>query len=113
LNDVLKITQRKRDENSRPVRVAILDTGVHEAYYQNDQSFTKSIKDYKDFVSGNDNKRQDGTGHGTSCVRLLQKVYENADIYVGRVFETKDATPETKKYMENVRLQEASLWTPS
>lgn len=110
MNDVLKITQRKRDERSRLVKVAILDTGVQEAYYQNDQSFTKSIKDYKDFVSSKDSIRQDGTGHGTLCARLLQKVYEHAEIYVGRVFKSKDATPETEGYMETVRLQEAFVW---
>ena len=103
MNYVLRITQRKRDELSRTVKVAILDTGIEEAYYQNDLSSTKSIKGYKDFVSGNDNARQDGTGHGTSCVRLLQKAYEDAEIYVGRVFETRDATPETKDYMATVR----------
>ena len=105
MNDVLKITQRNRDEHSKLVKVAILDTGVQEPYYQNDQSSTKSIKDYKDFVSGDHNIRRDSTGHGTSCVRLLQKVYEHAEIYVGRVFKTKDATPETKEYMKTVCLR--------
>ncbi|KAF2120733.1 peptidase S8/S53 domain-containing protein [Lophiotrema nucula] len=100
LNAVLQITQKKRDEHSKRIKIAILDTGIQETYYQTDQSFTKSIKAYKDFVSGDDTKRQDGTGHGTSCIRLLQKVYEHAEIYVGRVFEGSHATEATKSIMK-------------
>jgi hypothetical protein len=101
--------QKKRDEHSKPIKVAILDTGVQETYSQTDQSFTKSIKAYKDFVSGNDTIRQDGTGHGTSCIRLLQKVYEHAEIYVGRVFEGSHATEATKPLMKQVCSMRTSL----
>ncbi|KAF2849634.1 hypothetical protein T440DRAFT_479816 [Plenodomus tracheiphilus IPT5] len=100
LNYVLQIKTKRRDEHSKPIRVAILDTGVDEFYYQNDLRSTKSIKAYKDFVSANDSMRQDGTGHGTTCIRLLQKVYEHVEIHVGRVFEGSSATEFTKPLMK-------------
>jgi hypothetical protein len=60
------------------------------------------IKEYKDFVSNNDKLQQDGTGHGTTALRLLLKLYDDAEVYVGRVFEHKDADDETERLMAEV-----------
>lgn len=85
-----------RSKSCPKTKIAILDTGVTEKYYQD---FEDYIKEYKDFVSHNDGLRQDGTGHGTTALRLLLKVYDDAEVYIGRVFETKDAGDETERLM--------------
>jgi hypothetical protein len=64
--------------------------------------FQKSIKEYKDFVSGDITTRRDNTGHGTNCIQLLQKVYADAEIHVGRVFQGSQATDNTHKLMAEV-----------
>lgn len=89
----------KRDKSCPPTKVAILDTGVTEECYQILEGY---IKGYKDFVSSNDNIRKDGTGHGTTALRLLLKLYDDAEVYVGRVFEHKDADDETERLMAEV-----------
>ena len=63
------------------------------------QQIIQSIRGYKDFVSQLDDSPQDGTGHGTTALRLLLKIYEDADVYVGRVFRRQDADDETEKLM--------------
>jgi hypothetical protein len=82
--------------------VAILDTGITEEHYKILKGY---IKEYKDFVSNNDKLRQDGTGHGTTALRLLLKLYDDAEVYVGRVFEHQDADDETERLMAKVSLQ--------
>ncbi|KAI5460178.1 hypothetical protein BGZ63DRAFT_406123 [Mariannaea sp. PMI_226] len=107
LSDVLRITKRRRDQEAAPVKVAILDTGIKESYYQ---LVKGNIKVYKDFVTKDDSIRQDGTGHGTLCLQLLQKVYEEAEIYVGRVFREGHATNETKLLMIEAIREAITEW---
>jgi hypothetical protein len=91
---------------SPPTKVAILDTGVTgECYHK----FQDSIYGYKDFVSGIDKTPQDRTGHGTSALRLLLKLYENAEVYVGRVFQLQDADDESERLMAEVSIQSTDL----
>jgi subtilisin family serine protease len=96
LSYVLKFPGPNRDDNCPPVKVAILDTGVFQSYFSN------SIKDYRDFVSGINDERQDGTGHGTSCLQLLLSIYEDAEVYIGRVFESDKANDDTSSLMAKV-----------
>jgi subtilisin family serine protease len=95
LNSVLRGKPTEKDNLYQPVKVAILDTGVSE-------DFAESVKGYRDFVSQKDDNWQDNTGHGTSAVRLIQKVYNVAEIYVGRVFEYSRATTNTTTLMAQV-----------
>jgi hypothetical protein len=52
LKEVLRIKDTLRDENSKPVKIAILDTGISKDYFESVQAY---IKGYKDFVGGNKN----------------------------------------------------------
>ena len=92
----------KREKCCPPTKIAILDTGVTEECYKVLKDF---IKEYKDFISNNDKLQQDGTGHGTTALRLLLKLYDDAEVYVGRVFEHKDADDETERLMAEVSRQ--------
>lgn len=89
-----------------PARIAILDTGVEEGY-------AKYIKCYKDFANPKGSNHptqdhssrdspQDNTGHGTTAVRLVLKIYNKAEVYVARVFEKSQATSKTADLMAQV-----------
>lgn len=96
LNSVIRLKPKDRDHVYEPVRIAILDTGISQAY-------SRSIAEYKDFVNEGNTTSQDGTGHGTNAFLLLQKVYSDAKIYVGRVWETNRANQHTTSLMTKVR----------
>lgn len=84
-----------------PTKIAILDTGVKKECYE---TYKDNICEYKDFVSQLDNNPRDGTGHGSSTLRLLLRLYEDAKIYVGRVFQRQEADDDTEMLMAKVSL---------
>jgi hypothetical protein len=101
LNEVLRIKKTLRDEDSKPVKVAILDTGISKDYFESVKAY---IKEYKDFASGDDKNPKDTSSsqHGTNSVRIVQRVYIDAEIHVGRVFETDEANDHTADLMGEV-----------
>ncbi|KIM96504.1 hypothetical protein OIDMADRAFT_170237 [Oidiodendron maius Zn] len=103
LNFVLRCKPSEEDTLHTPTRIAILDTGVIEDYVE-------SVKAYKDFISKNDDDWQDNTGHGTNAVRLILKVYNAAEIYVGRVFENSKATRNTAALMVQAIRHAKDIW---
>ena len=88
LNLVLRPKHKDKDSTYKPIKIAILDTGVSDSHGD-------SVKDYKDFVNPENDDWQDTTGHGTNAIRLIQKIYNIAQIYVGRVFQSSTATEKT------------------
>ena len=82
----LKVT----DDTYKPVKVAILDTGL-----EPDHNMADRIQ-YEDFVDRSQKSRKDNTSHGTISVDLILKVYVEAELFVARVFET-DQTDETRE----------------
>ncbi|OXV08982.1 hypothetical protein Egran_03256 [Elaphomyces granulatus] len=103
LNSVLRVKPKERHGPYQPVKIAILDTGVSE-------DFADFVKGYKDFVSNDDYNWQDNTGHGTNAVRLIQKVYNMAEIYIGRVFEAHRATANTATLMAQAIRHAKGRW---
>jgi hypothetical protein len=83
LNSLLRAKANETDADHKPVRVAVLDTGIQEHY--------KSLiqNRYKDYVSNNHDAPIDisVSSHGTKIVRLILKTFKDAEIYVARVFE--------------------------
>ncbi|KAK2592385.1 hypothetical protein QQS21_009904 [Conoideocrella luteorostrata] len=78
--------------NSRPIRIAILDTGIDV-----DKSFFRGIKmnrekrdspfrEIKSFVG---DLGVDTYGHGTDVAASLLQMHPGADIYIGKISETK------------------------
>jgi subtilisin family serine protease len=95
LNLVLRVKPKEKHRLYRPTKIAILDTGVSD-------DFAEFVECYKDFVGNEDDDCKDNTGHGTNAVRLIQKVYNKAEIYIGRVFEDSEATANTTTLMSQV-----------
>ncbi|OQD83475.1 hypothetical protein PENANT_c016G05118 [Penicillium antarcticum] len=92
-----------KDSAYNPVNIAILDTGVRD-------NFGGLVKCFKDFVYPNNSKYQDNTGHGTNAVRLVTKVYDKAQVYVGRVFDGPQATHETPALMAEAIRHAVNTW---
>ncbi|KAG7044321.1 extracellular alkaline serine protease [Colletotrichum scovillei] len=81
------------------VKIAVLDTGIDPEYQNVD-----GIKDYIDFVDLESQFKIDTTGHGTSVVDLIYRVYAHAEIYVARVFESTNATSRTPHRVNKIGL---------
>lgn len=81
----------------QPVKIAILDTGLTSRY-------RKEVPParYHYFVDPSQKECQDTAGHGTKMFKVLRRVYSKAEIYVGRVFETSQASTQTADLMEKV-----------
>ncbi|CAN9361975.1 unnamed protein product [Alternaria alternata] len=107
LTTTLSSYKRKDKVACPPSKIAILDTGVTTECYGR---YERSIHGYKDFVSNIDDSPQDGTGHGTSVLRLLLKLYEDAEVYVGRVFQRQDADDQTERLMAEAIHHAKSVW---
>ena len=109
LTATLSCSRREDKTTCPPTKVAILDTGITKKYYRDHKD---SIHDYKDFVSGLDTNPQDASGHGTSVLRLLLQLYEDAEVYIGRVFRKQDADDETERLMAEVSLRSTNIRPP-
>jgi hypothetical protein len=97
LNSVLRWKPGEMDSTYKAVKIAILDTGVCD-------DFGGLVKCFKDFVYPDNSTYQDNTGHGTNAVRLVAKIYDKAEVYVGRVFDGPHATHEIPALMaESIR----------
>lgn len=98
MNAVIRIRERQRDQEAHPTRIAVLDTGIDTEY-----SGSKHVKSYKDFVSNTDDTYHDSTGHGTAIFHVMQKTYNSAEFYIGRVWEKATMTDQTPVLMSQVR----------
>jgi subtilisin family serine protease len=80
--------------SGRPVRIAVIDTGVAIEASILEDLYENRLKECRSWTCANPARLVDGTtadtvGHGTHAASLLLKVTENTDceIYVARVFE--------------------------
>jgi hypothetical protein len=83
------------DDSYRPVKIAVLDTGL-----ESDLRFGDVT--YRDFVDPDRLGRVDNTSHGTASVDLILQAYPEAELYVGRVFNTN----QTDERLEPAQLAE-------
>lgn len=104
LNAILSSMPDEVDQTYKRVRVVVIDTGI-----DGTDPYAKHVRDYKDFVSKNDGVKQDKTGHGTNSVKLIFKVYAQAEVYVARVFESNHANDDTQDLMLEVRCASNAL----
>ncbi|KAF9880591.1 putative extracellular alkaline serine protease protein [Colletotrichum karsti] len=93
LSSVTRLPPKRRDASYHPAKIAVLDTGLHPSF---------SAAGYEDFVDRANETSQDGSGHGTSAFQLLQRVYSDAQIFVGRVWRTNRASDNTASLMAKV-----------
>ncbi|KAK0704348.1 peptidase S8/S53 domain-containing protein [Lasiosphaeris hirsuta] len=91
LSEILRARPDERDAkyDQQRVKIAVIDTGVSEE---------KAGVAYKDFIDGDDGRIQQGSGHGTDIVELIDSCIEESSLYVARVFDgdglINDRTPD-------------------
>ncbi|KAF4447233.1 hypothetical protein F53441_9220 [Fusarium austroafricanum] len=105
LNEVLSCLPSETDQTYKQVRVAVIDTGI-----DGNDSYAKHIRGYRDFVTNRDDMKQDNTGHGTNSVKLIFKVYAEAEVYVARVFESDEANDDTQDLMLEAIEHAKNVW---
>ncbi|PLB55445.1 subtilisin-like protein [Aspergillus steynii IBT 23096] len=89
----------------RPVRIAILDTGLDEKSHMfSIRPYTERLKGWRDWVDGSA-QPQDCHGHGTHLVSLVMRCAPEADIYVARIARDQDQLGESSTHVA-----EAILW---
>ncbi|KAJ4161617.1 uncharacterized protein LMH87_007647 [Akanthomyces muscarius] len=92
IDEFLSSNPRQR---ARPVRVAVLDTGIHEAWAKTQSR----IKGRRNFCGPDENHVDDRCGHGTHILGLLISLTEAADvdIYVAKVSDSKQISKDQYK----------------
>ncbi|RBA17973.1 extracellular alkaline serine protease [Fusarium proliferatum] len=105
LNEILSCLPSETDPTYKQVRVAVIDTGIDE-----NDSYARHIRGYRDFVTNRDDVKQDNTGHGTNSVKLIFKVYAEAEVYVARVFEFDEANDDTQDLMLEAIEHAKNVW---
>ncbi|KIW14801.1 hypothetical protein PV08_07586 [Exophiala spinifera] len=106
----------EKDTQYNPVKIAVIDTGFDS---NPSHKARRQIIKYKDFViaprspdgkgikdkanMGNPDEpldpMKDLTGHGTTSVELILKVYRDAALYVARIFKSNQADEEIEPYL--------------
>ncbi|TDZ16268.1 hypothetical protein Cob_v010829 [Colletotrichum orbiculare MAFF 240422] len=93
LSTITHLRRGDRDASCKPVKIAILDTGLDPAYS------SRGTVGFRDFVDERNRGFLDSSGHGTSAFQLMQKVHKDAQIFIGRVWESRQATSSTASLM--------------
>ena len=80
-----------------PVKIAILDSGVDVGHPELKKYFERNQIRYKSFIDGEEGN-VDVCAHGTHMTHLILRVAPRAQVFVGRVFISGQATEmETNK----------------
>jgi hypothetical protein len=85
----MRKTMRSADHAYHPVKIAVLDTGLKSNWCFGNVT-------YRDFVDPKREGRVDNTSHGTASVDLILHAYPEAELYVGRVFNTNQTDERTE-----------------
>ncbi|KAL8294203.1 hypothetical protein RB597_008037 [Gaeumannomyces tritici] len=93
----------------RPVRVAVLDSGV-DMSDPRVKGAKKRIKAMRNWTDDNPENWEDSYGHGTHVVRQLIRVAPAAEVYVARVSTAKKVEPEKTGLIAKAINWAATVW---
>ncbi|KAI1131558.1 subtilisin-like protein [Nemania abortiva] len=89
---MLQPTDEEKGGDYRPIKIAVLDTGVRQEDYDYYSECGVHIE-YMDFVNvAAGGRTYDDTGHGSAAISLLVRTCPNASLYVARVLKANTAT---------------------
>ncbi|KLU90810.1 hypothetical protein MAPG_10661 [Magnaporthiopsis poae ATCC 64411] len=115
LDEIARVMDKLRRENStrvtRPVRVAVLDTGLDmEADCINGLGLTRPPA-WKDYVGDSSEPvDDDGEKHGTAVAALLLRTATHADVYVIRIAENQKKLSEAEAAIEKAIRHAVDVW---
>lgn len=97
-------------EDSEPVRIAILDTGVNSSHpdIQAEVNPGGHIREYKGFPQRFD-PLADQTGHGTHVVSVLLQTAPHAALYVARVADDNGDLCHHNEYEATAEVRDSAL----
>ena len=104
-----KVMDRRRKDNDKKVKVAILDSGIDASHPQ----FSKYPMDggmsrFRGFGDHNcrdwtgSSATHDRVGHGTHAAALVLKVAPKAELYIAKIFNSKDGDANTPHHVAEV-----------
>ncbi|RBR18128.1 uncharacterized protein FIESC28_06194 [Fusarium coffeatum] len=97
-----KVMKRDRSDHYGRVKIAVVDSGLND---EASGHLDKRNVVYKDFTN---NSRND-SWHGTCCAKIISDIYEEAILYVARIFENDNADEEDGP----IRMAQAIDWAIS
>jgi hypothetical protein len=77
VDDLIRAIRGDKKEPYERVKIAIIDSGLH------DKERYRFRAEYKDFTGVPNND----SWHGTCCAGIIEGMYEEARLYIARVFE--------------------------
>ncbi|KFY06829.1 hypothetical protein V492_07706 [Pseudogymnoascus sp. VKM F-4246] len=105
----IDVSRKDPDELHRRVRIAVLDTGVDIKHPDISRELQEGRIKVHDFVTDSINI-EDLSGHGTHCTSVVAKFAPNAEIYVGRVFQTSQASDTSPEVLKKAIWHAADVW---
>lgn len=94
LDDLIRPMRSDRTDHHERIKIAIIDSGLH------DRERERYKAEYKDFTGVTTND----SWHGTCCAWIIQGIYEEARLYIARIFE-KNHIDETEGPLRMARVR--------
>jgi subtilisin family serine protease len=93
------VMERRRKDNDKRVKVAILDSGIDPSH-----------PEFSNHTFGDHNSRDwtgssatfDRVGHGTHAAALVLRVAPKAELYIGKVFNSSNGDTQTPRHVAEV-----------
>ena len=76
-----KVMKRKREDRYEPVKIAIIDSGLNDTVKGRYMAQSRIV--YKDFTD----ETRNISWHGTCCAKIICDIYEEAELFIARIFE--------------------------
>ncbi|KAI9642691.1 hypothetical protein NHQ30_008422 [Ciborinia camelliae] len=106
LEKIAEIVEKGRYVGGIPIKVAILDTGIHPSH-----PVFQSIREYKNFINPSSGPEDyESTRHGSSMVYLLHKVAPSVEIYFARVFGNGPIKSDSAIPVANALIHARDVW---
>ncbi|KAI1069298.1 hypothetical protein LB507_008587 [Fusarium sp. FIESC RH6] len=81
IDKLIRVMKRDRNDRYERVKIAIIDSGVNDIVKNRYMAQNKTV--YKDFTK----EPRNDSWHGTCCAKIICDIYEEAELFVARIFE--------------------------
>jgi hypothetical protein len=81
VDDLVRVMKGDRDDPYERVKIAIIDSGLNDRVKSRYMAQNRVV--FKDFT----NSTRNDSWHGTCCAKIICDIYEEARLYIARIFE--------------------------